>query len=471
MPLCVDLDGTLIKSDMLWETFVRILRQNPFALLAAPWWWMKGRAHLKKMLSARATVDATRLPYHQRFLESVEQQHKDGRKLVLATASDMAMARPVAEHVGLFDEVLASDGQLNLRGSNKVRTLSERYGERGFDYAGNSHVDIPVWAGSRKAVVVNASKSLVSRAEKVTEVAAFFPREHNRFAALLALLRPHQWVKNLILFLPLIASHQIARSGPVLQATQAFVAFCLCASAIYILNDLLDLDADRQHPSKRHRPFAAGDLPMSIGLSLIVPMWMAGLFIGLLLSVKFALVLGLYIVLASAYGWRLKRVALLDVFLLASLYAVRLIAGHEATGVPYSPWLLAFCMSLFVCLALLKRFEELIGLKDRNKSKARGRGYRTEHLKPVAVLGFVAGVIAVVVLAMYVQSEQVLVLYHRPKLLLIACPLLLLWLGRVWLSAYNGRMHSDPVVFALRDPLSYALVFGGGMLVWLATGP
>lgn len=469
VPLCVDLDGTLIKSDMLWESFVRLMRQNPLSLLAAPFWLLRGRACLKDNIARRVTVDSATLPYHAAFLDHVQLLKRQARPLVLATASDMKLAKPIADHVGVFDEVLASDGTLNLRGQNKLTTLTERYGPRGFDYAGNSSVDLAVWRGVRKAVVVNSSSGLVKKARQLAEVSDVFPRERTPLAALVAALRPHQWVKNLIVFLPLIASHQLTNTELLLRSVLTFVAFCLCASALYLLNDLLDLDADRQHPTKCRRPFAAGDLPISAGLNLI-PLLLAGGFLAAAFVDKSVLwVLTGYVAAVCLYSWWLKRVFLVDALILAGFYTIRLVAGHEATHVPYSPWLLSFSLSLFLCLALLKRFQELVEMKARHQTQAKGRGYTLADINLVAVLGLISGGIATVVLALYVKSDQVLTLYTRPALLLLACPFLLAWLVRLWRLAKKDALNSDPVAFALRDPFSYATVVLGFVLVWLAS--
>ena len=468
IPLCVDLDGTLIRTDMLWESLVRLLKKNPLAIFAVLRWLMRGRAHLKQQLARRVTVDATILPYHEPLLAWLREQKKAGRKLVLATASDLRMAQLVADHVGLFDEVMASDGQINLRQASKRRALAAKFGERGFDYAGNSNDDLGVWSGAHAAIVVNASRSLAVRAEKLTLVTVTFLREESKLWAIFRSLRPHQWVKNLIIFVPLLAGHKLGELALLGRAGLACLAFCFCASAIYIANDLMDLDADRRHASKCLRPFASGELTISTGLLLASLLLAVGLLFSAALSNEFLGITTCYLLLATIYSWWLKRVIWLDVVLLAGLYTVRLIAGGVATGVIDSFWLLLFSMFLFLSLALVKRYVELDDTKIAIVG-ANGRGYGQRDLKLIQIFGTICGALAALVLVLYVNSHAVVILYAHPARLLVLGPLLLFWISRVWFLARRGKVHDDPVVFALKDTVSYLI--GGVMLfmLWLAT--
>jgi 4-hydroxybenzoate polyprenyltransferase len=302
-------------------------------------------------------------------------------------------------------------------------------------------------------------------------VSQVFPRPDSVSAAALRALRPHQWVKNLILFVPLVTAHKITQPALVLEAMWAFVAFSLCASGVYVLNDLLDLDADRQHGAKRSRPFAAGALPLPAGLVAFPVLMAAGLALGWSLSRGFVATLGVYLVLATSYSWRLKQLPLLDVFCLAALYTIRLIAGHESTGVAYSFWLLVFSMFIFLSLALVKRYVELGAARQENKSALEGRGYGAGDAELVAYLGTASGYLAVLVLALYVNSSEVVVLYQHPMRLLLICPLLLYWMSRVWLLAHRGQVHDDPIVFALKDPASYVVGLLTLAAIWFATRP
>ncbi len=470
VPLCVDLDGTLIKTDLLWESLVRLLKNNPLYLLAVPVWLLRGRAHLKAQVASRVCLDAATLPYFEPLMEFLRTQRRAGRPLFLVTASDSRLAQGVAEHLSLFTEVLASDGKTNLRGKNKVAKLAERFGRGDFDYAGNSAVDLPVWEQARQAIVVNGNPRLTRRARERAAVTSVYESPHSALPALVQALRPHQWVKNLIVFVPLLTSHRLIELRLALDAVLAFIAFSLCVSGVYLLNDLVDLDSDRHHPAKRLRPFASGRLPLQAGLAVFPVLLASSIFLAWALSWRFAAVLGIYLVLTTSYSWWLKQAPLLDVFCLAALYTIRLIAGHEATAIVYSFWLLVFSMFIFLSLALVKRYLELDAARQQSKSEIKGRGYVAGDQDLVATLGSSSGYLAVLVLALYVNSQEVRVLYQTPTLLLLICPLLLYWISRVWLLAHRGQMHGDPIVFALKDRVSYivgALTLG---VLWLATG-
>jgi 4-hydroxybenzoate polyprenyltransferase/phosphoserine phosphatase len=472
VPLVVDLDGTLIKTDLLWEFFVRLLKRNPLWLFATLLWWTRGRAFLKQQLAARVTIDPSTVPYNKKFLVWLREQKSSGRKIILATASDLKMALSVANHVGIFDEILASDGRTNLRSKNKLKALVEKFGERGFDYAGNSSADLAVWRGAREAIVVNAPPSLVKKAAACAKIGRVFEPDASPFHASLRSLRPHQWVKNLIVFVPAVAAHKLGDGTLLLRDVLAFTAFCLCASGVYVVNDLVDLDSDRQHPGKKNRPFASGDLPLQFGLISGPLLLAAGVLVAAQLSWLFVEVTVLYVALTTIYSWRVKRVVLLDVFFLAGLYTMRLVAGSVATGVENSSWLLMFSMFIFLSLALVKRYVELADTNeiDSGKTVVAGRGYVAGDFELVASLGTGSGYLSVLVLALYVNSPQVILLYPHPKMLLLVCPLLLFWISRVWLLAHRGQMHDDPVVFTLKDKTSYAVGVLICLILSLATG-
>jgi len=355
VPLCVDLDGTLIKTDMMWETLVRLLQKNPLYFFSALGWWTRGRAFLKQELARRATVAGATLPYHEKFLAWLREEKKSGRKLLLVTASDLKMAQPAAAHTGLFDEVLASDGKINLRHENKRRTLVEKFGERGFDYAGNSRDDLAVWRSARAAIVVNASPAVAKRAAAETNVAQVFVPEAAQPGAFFRSLRPQRWLKNLIVLVPALVGNKLADITVLERGALAFLAFCFCASSVYATNDLVDLDADRRHAEKKRRPFASGDLPLPVGLLLAPLLLVLGLATATELSRQFLALTAGYLLLAAIYSRWLKRVVLLDVISLAGLYTVRLIAGSAATDSVVSAWLLVFSIFIFLSLALVQR--------------------------------------------------------------------------------------------------------------------
>ena len=457
-PLCVDLDGTLIRTDLLVESALALLARRPWMVFALPIWLMRGKAFLKREIARRAGLDVALLPYDERMVDALRRAGDEGRLRVLCSAADQSLVDAVANHLGTFELALGSDGDRNLAGRRKASALAARFGERGFDYAGNARIDLAVWRAARRAWVVNAPAALAGSAALVCDVDRHWPAEGGGVRAWIRALRLHQWLKNLLVFLPLAASHRFTEPGAVVDAVGAFVAFGLCASGVYLLNDLLDLPVDRQHPRKRLRPFAAGRLDLLRGVLAAPLLAAAGLGLAFWVSPAFALVLGGYYVLTAAYSLKLKRIAMLDVIVLAALYTVRIVGGAVAIGSALSFWLLAFSMFIFLSLALLKRYAELQSMLAVGRSSAAGRGYAVDDLPLLQALGAAAGYAAVLVLALYINSPESLVLYDRPQLLWLVCPLLLYWISRAWIVAHRGAMDDDPVVFAVTDRVSQIVV-------------
>jgi len=466
-PLCVDLDGTLIRTDLLLESTLALLKQNPLYLFVLPFWLLGGRARLKQRIAQRTNIDIPTLPWDPRVVDLLKTEHRR-RALVLCTASDHALADAVAKHLGCFDRVMASDGARNLSGRHKAKALVEAYGERGFDYAGNEARDLAIWAHARQAWVVNAGDGLAARVGRVSEVANVLPREHAELRTKLKALRLHQWLKNVLVFVPLLAAHQFLQPTAVAHAIAAFIIFGVCASSVYVLNDLLDLGADRAHPRKRKRPFASGRLSLAAGLVVAPLLTIAAFVAAYLLDPHFALMLLGYYVLTLAYSLRLKRIAMLDVLVLAGLYTVRIIAGSAAIGTGLSFWLLAFSMFLFLSLALVKRYTEVAAQPGNGHEQIKGRGYAASDAGLLATLGGASGYLSVLVLALYIDSTASAALYRHPQWLWLMCPLLLYWISRVWIIAHRGAMHDDPVVFAVTDNVSRAVLVLGALVALLA---
>lgn len=468
IPLCVDLDGTLLRSDLLLESALNLMRANPLYLFRMAGWLVAGgKANLKRQIAARCDLDVSLLPYETRLLDWLQGERGGARK-VLCSASDQRLVDAVAAHVGGFDEVLGSDGARNLAGAHKGETLSSRYGEKRFDYAGNAGVDAHVWTRARRAIVVNASPSVLRRAREEHEVERVFEREKAPLRTWLKALRLHQWSKNLLVFLPLLTAHLLFAPGSLQRAALAFVSFGLCASGTYVLNDLLDLDADRRHPRKRLRPFASGALAIRQGLVAAPLLVLAAFALAFAISPSFALVLFGYCAMTIAYSFSVKRVAVLDVVTLAALYTVRIVAGTVAIGIGLSFWLLAFSMFLFLSLAMIKRYTELRVLLADGRSHASGRGYTVDDLPLVQSLGGASGYLSVLVFALYINSTASEQLYRHPPVLWLLCPLLLYWISRTWLIAHRGEMHDDPVVFAITDRVSRGVIAICAIVVLLA---
>jgi len=468
VPLCVDLDGTLIRSDLLLETFLLLIKRNPLYLFLVPFWLLKGKAALKAQIAARVDLNPAALPYQQDFLKWLRAEHASGRRLYLCTAANESLAGRVAAHLGFFDGVLGSDSSKNLAGSAKASALVERFGERGFDYCGNESRDLAIWRHAHAAIVVNASSRLEREAAETGHIVRTFPSKSNTLRAAFRALRPHQWAKNVLVLVPMVAAHKVGEPGEVPIAVLGLIAFCLCASSVYLLNDLLDLEADRAHARKSRRPFAAGDLSLAVGLLLAPILLAAAVVIAAFLPPKFWLVLGAYYALTCAYSFVLKGLVLIDALSLAGLYTLRIIGGSAAVGVPLSFWLLLFSVFLFLSLAFVKRFAELDSLRRQQRLRAVGRGYHVEDLSILQSLGTAAGYLSVLVLALYINSPAIEALYRQPKVIWMLCVLMLYWISRVWMKAQRGEMHDDPVVFALKDRQSLAIGLLAAVTVALA---
>lgn len=456
-PLCVDLDGTLIRSDLLVESALALLARDPLAFLSMLVWLLRGKAHLKREIARRIELDASSLPYNRSVVEWVRGQQAL-RPVVLCTAADIGLANRVAGHVGGFNAILASDGRRNLSGANKAQALVDLYGDRGFDYVGNAQVDLRVWKHARAAIVVETGSRLSLAAERVTRVERTFATPGFSLRAWIKALRLHQWIKNVLVFLPLLASHRVLDLQAVAGAALAFFCFGLCASSVYLTNDLLDLAADRLHYRKRHRPFASGTIPLTAGpvaaIALLIVSFVSAWFIA---PIFVAVLLGYY-VLTTGYSLRFKRIVMLDVVVLALLYTSRILAGGAAIHTPPSFWLLAFSMFFFLSLAMIKRYTELLAAQKEGKVKANGRGYDVEDIPLIQSLGGSSGYLAVLVLALYIDSTASQTLYRHPRYLWVLCPMLLYWISRTWAIAHRGIMHDDPVVFAMMDRVSRILL-------------
>ena len=454
IPLYVDLDGTLTYSDLLLESLFALLRLNPLYVFLLPWWLSKGKAYLKAQLALRVDVDVITLPYHLPFLEFLKAEHARGRRLILATATSQRYAEQVAGHLGIFSAVLASDDTCNLAGDAKRDAILAHNHTQPFDYAGNARQDVAIWLRARGALVVNASDGVVGAATRATQVEHVFDRHAGGALRYLRALRPHQWLKNLLLFVPLLTAHEWGNPVAIGQLLLAFAAFSLAASSVYVLNDLLDVAADRLHPRKRTRPFASGELPLLHGLLLVPVLAIAGSLVAAGVAQEFFGVLLIYLLLSTSYSLYFKRYALIDVLLLAGLYTLRVIAGAIAIQVPLSFWLLAFSVFVFFSVALLKRCTELRALR----TSTAGRDYHVGDLADLRAMGMASGYIAVLVFALFINSPEVAERYSHPQLLWLSCPALLYWVSRVWIKQGRGEMHDDPLLFAVRDPASWAVL-------------
>ena len=483
--LCVDLDGTLVKSDTLLDTVLVLARQRPGDLVKIPGWIGEGKAAFKQHLTTAVKLDVEHLPYNRPLLEYLRLQFGQGRAIYLATAADVGLAERVAEFLGIFAGVLASDGaasKVNLAGGNKLAAMRAQFGEN-FCYIGNAKPDVELLAACVAPMTANPDGALLAGMKaKGTVAAANFEDRGPALRSWLKAIRLHQWAKNTLIFVPLLLAHQW-NPGTFAGAGTGFLSFGMCASATYIINDLLDLEADRRHPRKRRRPFAAGDLSAISGVMVVVLLFAAALALAISLPhivqafsgglalpkpYKFLEWLGFYTVTTLAYSLYFKRQLLLDVFVLSGLYTVRILAGSAATGVPVSAWLAGFSIFFFLSLAFVKRFSELESLREKGAAVTNGRGYFVGDLEQLRALGTGSMFAAVVIMTLYINNPETKVLYAHVIRLWLVVLVLLLWLAQVWMLASRGEMHDDPVVFAITDKRSLALGVLMAVVVWWA---
>lgn len=454
LPLCVDLDGTLVKSDTLIDSLCVLARRRPAALLRVPGWLARSKAALKREVAVRAPLDAVQLPYNDALVVYLREQAAAGRPLYLSTGADRQLAERVANHLGVFEEVFSSDGTTNLTGQQKLRLLEARFGPGGFSYVGNCRKDMPLLTASRGAMLANPEVGLESLLRrKQIPVQNVFRDRAPAVRSIWRALRVHQWAKNVLVFLPLLLAHA-AGVDTVVQSVLAFFSFSLVASSTYIVNDLLDLSSDRSHATKRRRPFAAGDLSVVSGLLLAGVLFAGGVLLSVPLAARFVVWLLIYCAATLAYSLYFKRIAIVDVIILSGLYTLRILAGAAAATVPISDWLAGFSIFFFFSLALVKRFSELENLRAGGAIASNGRGYRVHDLEQLRAFGTASAFASIVVFSLYINNPDVRQLYHHPQRLWLLTPLLIWWMSRVWLRASRGQMHEDPVIFALTDRAS-----------------
>jgi 4-hydroxybenzoate polyprenyltransferase len=451
----VDLDGTLVRSDLLIEAAFSELGRRPHSALDIALSLSRGKAALKHRLSDGVGFDPARLPYDDAVIATIERAREENRPVYLASASHERLVSAVADHLGLFDGWFATNEHTNLAGAAKAERLVEAFGERGFDYIGNDSADLAVWSRAEKAIAIRAPRRVVRKLAEAERAAEHLDHARPTARTWAKLFRVHQWAKNALLFLPLLASHSFTAVA-FTQALLGALAFSLCASAVYVLNDLIDLQDDRTHRTKCRRPLACGQIPLIQGVAAVPILLIASFGVAACVSTAFVAVLAGYLALTTAYSFFLKRIMLVDVMTLACLYTVRVVAGAVAIGVAQSMWLLGFCFAIFLCLALIKRYVELAAKLDANLPAPANRGYRTSDVGLVAALAAAAGFNAVTIFALYVGSDVVRELYSRPEILWLACPVILYWVARALMLAQRRQMDDDPVVFALKDRQSHA---------------
>ncbi|RXA98576.1 MULTISPECIES: UbiA family prenyltransferase [Yersinia] len=463
-PLCIDLDGTLVRTDTLVESFFLLVKKNPFYAFMCVLWLLRGKAVLKSEVAKRVKINASSLPYNETLLAMLYEEHRNGRDIWLCTAANEKIAQSVSDYVGIFSKVIASNDTKNVSSSVKADEILSHTDS--FDYAGNSSDDIKVWDKSTGAIVVDLPKKLINKVS--VPILYKFDSDQKTIKSWLKEIRIHQWAKNLLIFIPILAAHEISKSSLLLDATLAFIAFGFCASSVYLLNDLVDLEADREHKTKRNRPLASGAIPLIHGIIAAIILFVLSIIITSYLPIQFAFALASYYMITIAYSFSLKSKVVVDVATLAILYSMRLVAGAAATGIILSNWLISFSMFIFFSLAIVKRVVELKSAESDGKIK--GRGYYPTDIPLLLSSGISAGYISILVFVLYIDSSASLQNYNNPDVLYLIAPILFVWLTRVWLLTWRGDMHDDPVAFAIKDRTSQLMGIAMAILMILASG-
>ena len=457
-PLCLDLDGTLIATDSLAESLVVMIKTKPLYFFLLPLWILRGKYYFKSKIEQNSKLSPDKLPYIAQVLEFAKTEKAKGRMIVLATATMQGIADKIADFLGIFDLVIGSKHGINLRSNHKRDKLVELFGEKGFDYAGDSKADIKVWKSADNSIIVNPNNSVLSKAKAIGNVQIVIKEDFSPIKAYIKQIRVYQWIKNILLFLPFILAHKLFNTEIIANVAISFVSFSALASFVYILNDLMDLEADRIHPRKKFRPLASGKITLFRAFQLLPLLLIVSFGLSLIfLPISFTFILISYALTNIIYSIYAKKIMVLDIIILSSFYSIRIIAGAIAAGVIISPWLIEFSIFFFFSLAALKRFSELLNLKEHNQTSAKRRGYLVTDLYLVQSFGVISGYISVLIISFYVHSDAVILLYKSPEILWAISPCLLFWISRIWILAHRGLMNDDPIVFTGKDKVSYLI--------------
>lgn len=460
--LFVDLDGTLIKSDLLFECLVPIIKNYFYALFLAPFWLLKGKAYLKDKFSDLVSINPEILPYNNNVLEYIRKEKENGSKIILATASNIKLAKSISDYLGIFDDVIASSKEENLKGKNKLNKIKlyieNNNTNKEFSYIGDSEADVKIFNETNIPIVVG-NKNVFNKIKSKNDKTTFVDGENDfSLKKFFKMIRTYQWVKNFLIFLPLILAHKFLDVNLLLKALVAFFSFSFLASSVYIINDIMDVESDRIHPSKKNRPIASGAVKISSALKVAFILMPLSFIISIFLGKEFLFVLLTYFITTSCYSFYLKKIMLVDILILSLLYTVRMFAGGVALNIYLSPWLFMFSMFFFFSLACAKRYSELYAVRNNLQDEIKGRGYQAQDLEQIQIFGSSSGYIAILIFALYIQSDISMKLYKTPSSFWALCPIMLYWISRVWLLSHRGQMTQDPIIFALKDKVSYVVL-------------
>ncbi len=439
-PLICELDGTLLKTDLRSERLMR-----------------KAKHILKRVISSDTDSKQTQLdnnatntslPINEEIFEFLQARRSAGQSLVLRSDEDSEHVTSLLGDKYIFEEVISH---------NNAELLKSKFGE--FDYLGTERTPLSTWQAATNCFTVETgSKTPEKLKQNNLKLSQQFSVSRGDAKSIFKSLRVYQWLKNLLVFVPIITSQQLNNTAALKSSIIMFFCFSMVASFGYIVNDLLDLQSDRSHPVKRTRPFASGALSVGHGVFIgIVLLALAGIG-GLFLPVEANLALGIYLMLTVLYSLYLKTKLMIDVVALGGLFTLRVIGGAAAIESELSFYLLSFSIFIFSSLAMVKRFAELDNLQKRNKLAARGRGYQVGDIESVRIIGISLGYMSVFIMGQYINSPLVTQYYNHPKFIWLLFPLLTFWLGRLWILASRGEVNEDPLIFTIKDTTSLLVV-------------
>lgn len=466
LPLVVDVDGTFIKTDMLFEGFWKALGQAPLKTLRATWRHFSDRAVLKSKIAQIAGIRVDLLPVNKAVADLVDQARTEGREVIFASAADQGQIDALAACHGISGDHLATQGHINLKGQAKADALVARFGKGGFAYAGDAAADLPVWLVSGQAIVVGRQPKAEAQVRSAGIEIVSLPKTWSR-RSLARGLRPHQWVKNVLLLLPMIAAHQFGATA-IVSVIFGTMSFCAAASSIYLVNDMFDLEADRQHATKRFRPIASGNVRIRDAMAVSVLLGLFALALGVVLGPAFFAVVSLYMLVSLIYSLKLKQIKWLDIFTLASLFTLRVLAGAVATHVFASLWLLAFVFPAFLALGGVKRLTELT--LARSDGRVPGRGYTPADRAALLYLAIAATVLSSAVFFAYTLGSSAAGLYEDLLVLRLAGVPFAIWQARMVYLGWHGKQDYDPLVFAMKDAKGLFLMAVTLAMVLFAAG-
>lgn len=466
-PLFVDVDGTYLKTDLLFESFIVAIRNNPLVIIYCFFWLTKGIGFLKYKLSMRADLDISIMPKNPEFLAFLNKEKNKARKIILATAGAEKYAALLVSESKLFDSYLCSDKNTNLKSRAKLSKILKLSDD--FAYAGNDKVDFVLFSQAKEKYLVNATQN-VSRAGEKFEFDGVFDSQPStgNGKTWLKQLRLHQWLKNLLIFVPLMVSGLFTQITNITEVSLGFIAFSFLASATYIVNDLFDLSSDRQHPRKKYRPLAAAKLSILAGLVGAAALLFFAFGLALLLGLKFIVILLIYLGLTLFYSFVLKKYVAMDTVALAMLYTLRILAGTAILSISVSFWLFAFSIFIFLSLALVKRCAELKSLEKEGKLITNGRDYRVEDYSILVSFGISSAMLSLLMFSFYINNNALTNQYQEPDLLWVVVLGLCYWLMRMWIKTHRGEMHDDPIVYSLKDKGSIITILTSSIIMMVA---